>query len=412
MNQKQQLINEAALHAETILQANMADIGMMASADGYPQVWARDSVITMLGAALSKNEKVMRSYRTTLETLAEYQTRFGQIPNNVWVETKEVTYYASDSAQWFIIGAAQYAGLAGSLPPAVLQAVDRALDWCAAQELDNRNLMISGEASDWADLLANHGKVLFPNILHYLALRLGAELLAGSMPEKAALHAKHAGQVAAAIQNTFRVYPKETMPEDTTHYQARQDATTRMRRCAYFLPWVDLFSYGERFDTTANLLCILAGAATQEQTAEILQFIEDVGVNRPYPVQVLYPAIQPGESDWREYYKTYQLNLPHQYHNGGIWPWVGGLYVAALVKAGQREKAVEELALLAESVRRGRQEWEFNEWLQGQTGAPMGAKIQAWSAGMYLYAKHAVDTGELPVFTAQYWNEEEAPHEA
>jgi hypothetical protein len=45
-------------------------------------------------------------------------------------------------------------------------------------------------------------------------------------------------------------------------------------------------------------------------------------------------------------------------------------------------------------------EWEFNEWLHGETGHPMGYAFQAWSASMYIYAHHAVATGEVPLFDA------------
>jgi len=54
--------------------------------------------------------------------------------------------------------------------------------------------------------------------------------------------------------------------------------------------------------------------------------------------------------------------LPEQYHNGGIWPFVGGFYVAALVKAGQHDRAARVLEKLAEVNRLGiEEEWEFNE---------------------------------------------------
>jgi glycogen debranching enzyme len=56
-------------------------------------------------------------------------------------------------------------------------------------------------------------------------------------------------------------------------------------------------------------------------------------------VRVLHPVIHPGNKDWREYYRNNNLNLPEQYHNGGIWPFVGGFYVAALVKAGRLDEA-------------------------------------------------------------------------
>jgi hypothetical protein len=44
--------------------------------------------------------------------------------------------------------------------------------------------------------------------------------------------------------------------------------------------------------------------------------------------------------------------------------------------------------------------YEFNEWLHGETGHPMGFGKQAWSAALYLYADHAVQTGKLPLFDA------------
>jgi glycogen debranching enzyme len=76
---------------------------------------------------------------------------------------------------------------------------------------------------------------------------------------------------------------------------------------------------------------------------------------------------------------------------------VGGFYVAALVKAGRLAEAERQLERLAEANRQGlHQEWEFNEFLHGQTGRPMGAIGNAWSAGMYVYAHAAVRRGAVP----------------
>jgi GH15 family glucan-1,4-alpha-glucosidase len=35
-------------------------------------------------------------------------------------------------------------------------------------------------------------------------------------------------------------------------------------------------------------------------------------------------------------------------------------------------------------------EWEFNEWLHGQTGRPMGKAHQAWSSASYIHAYKAL----------------------
>ena len=53
--------------------------------------------------------------------------------------------------------------------------------------------------------------------------------------------------------------------------------------------------------------------------------------------------------------------------------------------------ALHQLHQLALANQQGLdEEWEFNEWLHGQTGLPMGYRRQAWSAGMYLFADVAV----------------------
>jgi glycogen debranching enzyme len=129
--------------------------------------------------------------------------------------------------------------------------------------------------------------------------------------------------------------------------------------------------------------------------------MEQVGMAEPYPTKAIYPPIYPNEREWREYYRSRNLNLPHQYHNGGIWPMIGGLHVAALVDHGWHDRAKEMLVSLAKANALAIDEGGcFNEWLHGQTGHPMGFEQQAWSAAAFLYAEHAVRTGQLPLFDA------------
>jgi glycogen debranching enzyme len=107
-----------------------------------------------------------------------------------------------------------------------------------------------------------------------------------------------------------------------------------------------------------------------------------------HPLPALFPAVQPGDPDWRDYYGM--LNVPHHYHNGGVWPFIGGFYVAALVKCGRLEQAGQAFARLTELNRRG----GFNEWHHGESGEPMGVRDQAWSAGMYLFARECLRTAQ------------------
>jgi glycogen debranching enzyme len=173
---------------------------------------------------------------------------------------------------------------------------------------------------------------------------------------------------------------------------ASADALGRKRRLPekklladskYYLPYLSFRDVGEWFDTFGNLMAILAGVADSERSALILDLMRREGLADP-PAKSIYPAIQPGDADWREYYGA--LNAPHHHHNGGVWPFLGGFYVAALVKVGLDREAEEALERLARLNLDGR----FNEWHHGETSQPMGVECQAWSAGMFLYAAACV----------------------
>jgi hypothetical protein len=194
------------------------------------------------------------------------------------------------------------------------------------------------------------------------------------------------GNLLRHMQHTF-----------STESQGAEDSLGRKRwlpekRClvndSYYLPYLGFRAVGEWFDSLGNLMAILAGVADAQRAAAILDFISRRKVDE-WPVRSLTPAVQPGDPDWRDYYGT--LNTPHHYHNGGVWPFIGGFYVAALVAAGRCDEAAIALQKLAELNQRG----EFNEWHHGETGDPMGVKDQAWSAGMYLFAYECVRRGRV-----------------
>ncbi|MBC2602525.1 amylo-alpha-1,6-glucosidase [Puniceicoccus vermicola] len=390
-----QLLFDAEAAARKVIKKSFTPRGLCASSDGYSQVWARDTMITMLGASINGDDAVLNCLDVSIETLGAHQDNFGQIPYLVHCDSGQTEWGSSDANVWWILGVAiahQHHDLSWRKKQA--QRIVKALNWCEGMEIRKNDLMISTEMIDWADLMPNRDHVLFPNVLYSTALRVGAELLEDILPNDAARFREKSKQVRQAIRKLFLV--AENVPTmDKTHFQLRTMIHAQLRHKPYFLPWVSQCDWGEHFDTTANLMTILTGIAETNETDRILDYIDAVGVNRPYPVRVLYPAIEPNDKEWRDYMKLFNLNLPNQYHNGGIWPWVGGLYVAALVKANRLDKAKTELIHLAEALRLGEEEWECNEWLHGCTGIPMGYPYQAWSAGVFLYALEAVKRGKL-----------------
>ena len=396
------LIQAATAAAWVVVRKNLSERGIAASIEGYPQVWMRDTVITCLGAVSDRQPEMIDVLRCSLASLAAGQDRFGQLPFLIHIADGRTEFGSSDANPWFAIGCAVLLDASGDAEW-YRQHMDRivlALDWCESRDVQRCGLMESGECADWADLLSHHGKVLFPNVLYAHALRVTAERFATlGHPATARLQARHQ-LVREALRQAFWVAPFGTTVDDQTHHRVRQLANITLRARRYFLPWIGTFDFGDRLDVAGNLLAILSGVADPSQANAILDYIDGVGLNRPYPVQVYYPAIRPGDADWRDYYKIWDANTPHHYHNGGIWPWVGGAYIAALVRMGRRSEAEAHLARLAEAVMQGSQPGEFNEWLHGQSGRPMGARFQAWSAGMFIYARHAFDHGDCIGFPA------------
>jgi glycogen debranching enzyme len=394
--------------AHAILKTECSPIGLMASPDGYPHVWARDSVITSLGALLSPGHE--DCLRISLQTLASQQSDLGAIPNNVSVATGRLDHTNAgsvDSNLWFILGHAfqQRHHPDRDALSAAWPALDRALLWLRYQDSNGCGLLEVHEAADWADLLANRFNVLYDNVLWYAALSSMGEMasMLGRDPEPyrcLADDVRHKIRIVLWVGEEKNSELGPDCPGHTEWKHTLSQVDPVLVKRPFFLPFIAFRDYGDYCDVFGNLLAILFGVSNPAQELRILDYLDQVGIADPYPVRVLHPVIHPGNKDWREYYRNNNLNLPEQYHNGGIWPFVGGFYVAALVKTGRMAEAECQLERLAEVNRLGMHgEWEFNEWCHGRTGKPMGYPHQAWSAGMYIYAYHCVAGGRVALLS-------------
>lgn len=425
--------DEGRRRAEAGLLANGGALGLLGSNEAYQQVWARDSMVCSLGLLLCTTGDGAAVHRRSLQTLQGQQSALGKIPHNVGMpnvpdpalialggrlaaENGENAAIADtahagcvDGNLWFIIG--QYTAFVHSGDLAFLRAswpsLERALLWLRYQDSNECGLLEVHEAMDWADLFANRYNVLFDNVLYYAAWRCMGLMAQALEVADADWYLAQADDVRRKINVLLWVGPES--PKDWAWIDAvRKEWLYPLRRVEtelverpFYLPYMAFRDYADRFDTLANLLAILFGVADQARADKILDYIHGCGLNEPYPVRALYPPIQPGERDWREYYRVRNLNLPHHYHNGGAWPFIGGFYVAALVQAGRLEEAarqLEKLALMNHAGKKG--EWEFNEWFHGLSGRPMGYGGQSWSLALYVYAHEAVRQGRAPLFNA------------
>lgn len=376
--------------------------GLKASgrAVGHHQVWARDSMITAIGARLIQDPAIDAALCASLALLRRHRAPTGAIPNNVDCATLRPNFRAyADGGLWWIVASALL-----DPDPATIRAI---LGWYECQDVDQSGLLSMQESADWQDLFCTRGKGLYVNCLYVLALRSAARVFERDWPQESSRCRAAADRTAAAVNTWFwyegdgnllrhisHTFSTEGTGEANTE---SEDSLGRKRwvpekHClrgeSYYLPYLGFRAVGEWFDTLANLLAILAGVADDGRTAVILDFIERHRVGE-WPARALTPAIRPGDPDWRDYYGT--LNTPDHYHNGGVWPFIGGFYVAALVAAGRPYEASAALDRLADLNRRG----EFNEWHHGVTGEPMGVRDQAWSAGMYLFAQDCLRRGTV-----------------
>jgi glycogen debranching enzyme len=407
------LLEEARLRAVDVLHQCVTVHGFRASAasTGYPQVWARDSVITGLGAALTGEPELATAFRASLDTLGSGQSELGLIPLNVLPETGEISTEnagAVDANLWFVLG--HYYDYLRTGDVAYLRrcwpAVEKAILWLQFQDMNECGLLEVPEAGDWMDLLAVRYNVLYDNVLYGAALRA-----AGDLAEACGRDGSSYRCMASNVFERLNLLLWVDRCWFPAHFAEHLEKLKAMRLEWYmlyhnvgtissrpfYLPFVAFREYGDYCDTLGNLFAVLCGLADEHRTDHILRYLYQVGAAQPYPTKAIYPPIYPGSPDWREYYRSRNLNLPHQY--GGIWPFIGGFHIAALVKVGWMQEARNLLGDLAAANRLGvHREWEFNEWLHGETGHPMGYALQAWSAAMYIYAHHVVHTGEVPLF--------------
>jgi glycogen debranching enzyme len=352
-------------------------------------------MISLLGARSIPDDCIQSALRASISTLKRHQSVAGEIPNNVDWEAGRTNFRAyADAGLWWIIGS--------SLLVPDPDTVRMILKWYECQDVDHSGLIQMQESADWQDLFCTRGKGLYLNCLYVIALRAAAGVVAHSNAADSERYIERADQVAEQVNRWFWYKGDGDMLRHISHTfstENKQDRDSLGRKRwipekrylvneQYYLPYLGFRAVGEWFDSLGNLLAILGGIADRRQTQIILDFIARHSLDT-WPLRSLTPAVLPGDPDWRDYYGM--LNLPHHYHNGGVWPFIGGFYVAALLKAGRGDAAEAALRNLAALNLEG----GFNEWHHGETGAAMGVRDQAWSAGMFLFAFECVRTGQM-----------------
>lgn len=351
---------------------------------GYPEPYTRDQMIAAFGIAASGDEELLEALRRVLETLAHNQTALGHIPS---LAHDPVNLGASDTTPLFLVGLALYRKATGN-PDFLAEAAAKALQWMEYQSPENEVLVAQQPTSDWRDEQWVLGYGLFVNMLYYLALRLHDQDARASWLYQA--------------MEVFHIHEDES--------QRHVHDSMALPRKPYYRMWVYKVLGSERFDLLGNSLAILSGAATPSRARRIVSWVEEEcrEMQRSHALALdlppnFFPYILPEDPDWHPRYARF--NQPGEYHNGGVWPFICGFYVAALVAAGRQRLAEQKLLVLTELVRPARAarvNFGFNEWFSALDGTPAGQDWQTWSAAMYLYAATAVERRTPPFMPEPY----------
>ena len=365
----------------------------------YRSVWARDGAVTIINTLELDDTDIRDCQRRTLETLLHAASPTGQLPANVRIEDGVPDYSgvgsicSIDSGLWVIIAFYSFVATTDDLD-FLRRHADRlqlAMNWLSAHDSNNDGLLEIPEAGDWTDLFGRSYNVLYDEVLWYRANVCFGRLLEfqGDF-ERAADYLRWSQHIRGRILDLFWPSTKPAAEDKRPdRFAARQFG---LGDAQYLIAEITPFAFNWRCDVYANVLAYLMNLLDADRARIAFRFMWGVGVNEPWPGANLYPVVQAGDPDWRAYYTVNLLNLPHHYHNGGIWPFIGGMWVRFIHRLGFHEVACRELVRLAKLNQLGRdQEWEFNEWAHGQTGRPMGKAYQAWSAACFIRACQEIE---------------------
>jgi hypothetical protein len=347
---------------------------------GYPEPYTRDLMISSLGVLVSGEKKLIQSLNRVLETLAHNQTKLGHIPS--LVHDKE-DRGASDTTPLFLMATGLYRITTGE-HYFLDEAIHRSMKWMEYQSPSDRGLVAHLPTSDWRDEQWVVGYGLYVNTITYAYLRF-------------------LGQTEQA-DKLYEMMGRFTVKGERQNRHVHEGLVLRYK--PYYALWSYKVYKSERFDLLGNSLAILTGIASPTRARDLVTWIETeckaLGKNQDLAVDLppnFFPYVRPCDPDWLPRYEKY--NQPGEYHNGGIWPFICGFYIAALVAIRRYRLAEKKLIALAKLVKPAREadvDFGFNEWHRAQDGTPQGQDWQSWSAAMYVYAASCVEQRRTPFF--------------
>jgi hypothetical protein len=383
-----EIIEECYKKSISLLLKNSNKFGVLASSSSknaklrnYLSIFGRDASICSLGMVVSKNLKLIKVAEKSLKNLAAYQANNGQISNYIKPENKTADFWylgCIDATLWWLIAVDffdKHSGKKLLLKNQLKKNITKAISWLEGREHQKFYLLEQNEASDWADIMPRSGYVLYSNVLWFWVKKLYKLKTLNKTK-------KNLNFIFNPWQKIPLSYRKENPRAEKLIEYIKKDSNS----LPYLLSFVNYSFWGEDVDAYSNMLACLLDIPSKKIKSEIIGFLQKEKNYFSLPIKACFNPIKKNSKLWRPYMLIHKQNYPEQYHNGGIWPFIGCFWPMLIYKNGDKNKAWQELKKVAAANKLNN--WEFNEWLHGKTGKPLGMGGQSWNAGMFLLAYH------------------------
>lgn len=333
------------------------NIGFFASAvdkENYKRLFSRDAFWMGMAALFTGDDELIKAYEQSLYVLATNQREDGAIPSNISYDGK-VSYGVInprvDSTSLFILGVLQYykRGKLRKYAELCCASAEKAFLYLKKNwENDFTGLLYIPRAGNWADEYFQEGYVLYDEALwHYVLSEYGdfVKRKGGSSSKK---YLEQAKEVEGHILDNFWM---QHLEKDPSPYMKKIERLFNLEEVGYYLHFFHLGNRQDKgwghphrvFDAFGNILLLASGIVPEAQSEQIRRFIDAISVNK-YPLIPAHYPFMP-EKDFKTY-KLYQYRFKEyvgHYHNGGLWPWYTGVYVAYLSGINDRERALKYL---------------------------------------------------------------------
>ncbi|OAB28122.1 Alkaline and neutral invertase [Flavobacterium fryxellicola] len=352
--------------------------GFLASAQdvsNYKRVWARDGVICGLAALASGDEKLIETFRKTVETIANNQHYNGTIPSNVMTNGDEVAVsYGGlagrvDAVTWFVIGVCQYAYYTkdSTFVAKYSTAIEKCLALLEAWEFNNKGLLYVPLSGNWADEYITDGYVLYDQLLRIWALKSYNHFVQDDL-----ITAK-----IIVITEQLEINFTPDSGGEKYHERAYHEILIQKYMPCSFSP----AGYKNQFDAFANSLALFLNIGSYDFQSKIVA--HSISLKNKMKMKLLpafWPPIQETDLDWnllKNNCKYEFRNYPNEFHNGGSWSMVNGFYALALLSKGKKKEATEILTAI--NAANAVDNFSFYENFNSETEEPNGVPFCAWS---------------------------------